>query len=354
MGRGLESLLPPGPRMVPGAGAPAANAAAAPPAISPSTSPISSAAVPPQVPPTNGDEISAAIFEPTEIEDLTPVEGTSAVIPEMSAQAAKLAVIAEIALDRIDNNPYQTRGLFPKEELRELADSIKVLGVMQPIVVRPAKEGRFVLVAGERRCRASKIAGKTTIPAIIRQVSDQQAAEMTIIENLQRQDLNCMEQARAFSRLSKEFNLTQEQIGIRTGCSRETVSNYMRLLKLPIQVQLMMVHGQLDFSMGRVLLNLMNLELATKVADLAVRKHMSVVQLEDLVFDTNVPLQKQQEPASRARHVDPNVRAAQTELERKLGVRVRIRDRKGKGKIVIEYANLEDFDRVIEMLKGKG
>ena len=259
--------------------------------------------------------------------------------------------IIEVALDSIDNNPYQTRGIFREDELRELADSIKASGVLQPIVVRP-KDGRYVLIVGERRCRASKLAGKENIPAILRLVSDEQAAEMTIIENLQRADLNCMEQARAFARLSQDFGLTQEQIGQRTGCSRESVSNYMRMLKLPFEVQKLLIEGQLDFSMARVLLTLIDPSQVVKVAERAIKEHLSVVQLEDLVFEINVPVEKGAE-TPQARWVDPNVRAAQQELERVLGVRVRIRDRKGKGKIVIEYATLEDFDRVLEMLKGK-
>jgi ParB family chromosome partitioning protein len=260
--------------------------------------------------------------------------------------------ILDIALDLIDNNPYQTRGIFREDELRELADSIKASGVIQPVVVRPAKDGRYLLITGERRCRASRLAGKERIPAIVRVVSEEQAAEMTVIENLQRADLNCIEQARAFARLSQEFGLTQEQIGQRTGCSRESVSNYMRLLKLPAEVQQMLVAGQLDFSMARVLLTLVDPSQIVKVAEKAIKDHLSVVQLEDLVFEINVPSVKGDE-SPKKRWIDPNVRAAQQELERLLGVRVRIRDRKGKGKIVIEYSTLEDFDRVLEMLKGK-
>jgi ParB family chromosome partitioning protein len=315
LGRGLSSLLPGAPRVVP------------PPAGTP-------AHIPAPPPPTNG---------------------TSAVVPDIHAQVERQpadGAILEIALDLIDNNPYQTRGIFREDELRELAESIKVSGVIQPVVVRPAKEGRYVLITGERRCRASRLAGKEKVPAILRVVSDEHAAEMTIIENLQRADLNCMEQARAFSRLSQDFGLTQEQIGQRVGCSRESVSNYMRLLKLPMEVQQMLIEGRLDFSMARVLLTLQDQAQVVKVAEKAIKEKLSVLQLEDVVFNINVPTVKSDQPKP-AEYVDPNVRAAQTELERVLGVRVRIRDRKGKGKIVIEYGTLEDFDRVIEMLQGK-
>jgi ParB family transcriptional regulator, chromosome partitioning protein len=311
LGRGLESLLPGGPRAVPGVGV-AAAAAADPPAH-------------------------------------------SAVLPEVfaQAQAASGQTVVQIALEAIEHNPYQTRYHFDKDALEELAESIKANGVVQPIVVRPGAEGKYLLILGERRCRASKLAGKATVPAIVRKVSDQQAAEMTVVENLQRQDLNCMEQAAAFGKLSRDFGLTQEQIGQRVGISRESVSNYMRLLKLPGTVMQYLQEGRLGFSEARVLLTLLDATQIPKIADEAVRKHLSVEQLEDLVFNTNVPLQKQEGEQHRARWVDPNVRAAQTEMERALGMRVRIRDRKGKGKIVIEYATLEDFDRVVEMLKGK-
>lgn len=312
LGRGLDSLLPSGPRVVENAG-------------------------------------GATVPQP-------------GVVAEIQAQAARGDAVVEIALDLIDENPYQTR-YFAKDEavsddfvattLHELAESIRANGVIQPISVRSGAAGRYVLILGERRCRASRIAGRTTIPAIVRKVSDQQAAEMTVVENLQRQDLNCMEQASAFQRLSQDFKLTQEQIGQRVGISRESVSNYMRLLKLPSSVAQYLQDGQLGFSEARVLLTLLDPTLIPKIAEKAVREHMSVEQLEDLVFNTNVPLQKEKQQGT-ARWVDPNVRHVQTELERTLGVKVRIRDRRGKGKIEIEYATLEDFDRVVGMLKGRG
>jgi ParB family chromosome partitioning protein len=261
--------------------------------------------------------------------------------------------ISRIALDRIDENPYQTRRAFDQKALEELAESIRANGIVQPIVVRPSSDGRYTLILGERRCRAAKLAGEMTIPAIVRQVSNEQAAEMTIVENLQRQDLNCLEQAHAFARLSREFGLTQEQIGQKTGCSRESVSNYMRLLKLPEEVQQLLVEGKLGFSEARVLLQLVNPETIPHFAKEAVEKQLSVAQLTALVDYANLPGDSAPDRENGTRWVDPNVRAIQTELEQLLGCRIRINDRKGKGKIVIEYASLEDFDRVVEMLKGK-
>ncbi len=296
LGRGLDSLLPGGPRIVPGA----------------PTAPVSSPGIAPAT---------------------------------VSAEG-----LVFLNLDQIVDNPYQTRRDFSEASLSELAESIKANGVLQPVVVRPAPDGRYLLILGERRCRASRVAGKTAVPAIIRRVSDEHAAEMTVVENLQRQDLNCLEQAEAYARLSRDFGLTQEEIGKRVGVSRESVSNYTRLLKLPRPVQHYLGTGQLGFSEARVLLTLIDANSIPKIADLAVEKQLSVKQLEELVSRTNAPAveREQAEPPK----VDPNVRAAQMELERLLGVRVQIRDRKGKGKITIEYSTLEDFDRVVEMLSG--
>lgn len=301
LGRGLDSLLPGGPRIVTGP----------------------TAAAPPAAPPV-----------------ATPSTHTAA-----SADA-----VIQLNLDLIAENPYQTRRDFAEPALAELAESIKASGVVQPVVVRPGPDGRYILILGERRCRASRLAGKATVPAIIRRVSDEHAAEMTVVENLQRQDLNCLEQAEAYARLSRDFGLTQEEIGKRVGVSRESVSNYTRLLKLPKPVQTYLGTGQLGFSEARVLLTLIDANSIPRIADLAVEKQLSVKQLEELVTKTNSPDVEQQQ--AEVHKVDPNVRAAQTELERLLGLRVQIRDHKGKGKITIEYSTLEDFDRVVDMLSG--
>lgn len=331
LGRGLESLLPSGPRVVAGT-AVAAN---------PNVAPISGGA-------TSGT--TAAGEAPA---GHVPQQGYP--VGDIQAMAERSGGVKEIPLELIDDNPYQTRKLFPDEALEELAESIKASGVVQPIVVRPGEEGRYVLVMGERRCRASKLAGKTAIPAIVRRVSDQQAAEMTIIENLQRQDLNCLEQAGAFTRLSRDFGLTQEQIGARVGLARETVSNYMRLLRLPGTVMQYLHDGELGYSEARLLLQFDDNEIISRVADEAVRQHLSVEGVEQLCIKAWVrdPDPSREPVMSRGRYVDPNVRAAQRNLEATLGMRVRIRDKRGKGKITIEYATLEDFDRVVGMLKGK-
>lgn len=290
--------------------------------------------------------------------------GTLDELATVAGQTADGEHAFELDLDRIDQNPHQTRQEFDQKALSDLAGSIQKQGILQPIVVRPGgvragvayPEGkeRFILILGERRFRASKMAGKTTIPAIVKRVSEQQAAEMTVVENLQRQDLDCLEQAAAFANLSREFNLTQEQIGNRVGVSREQVSNYLRLLKLPPEVLAALRRKDLTYSHARLLLSLSDDSQISKVARVVIAKKMSVALLAEMVMDKNVPtdlLKERQQ--SGARWVDPNVRAAQRSLEAALGMRVRIRDRRGKGKILIEYGTLEDFDRVVNMLKGK-
>jgi ParB family chromosome partitioning protein len=188
----------------------------------------------------------------------------------------------------------------------------------------------------------------------VRRVSLQQAAEMTIIENLQREDLSALEQAEAFRVLSKEFALTQTEIGARVGLSRESVSNYMRLLKLPEIVMERLAHKEFGFSEAKELLKLEDPELIIKTAKYIVEKGMTLDQVQTLLDPVpGMPGMAADRKKSGARWVDPNVRSAQLDLERMLGVRVRIRDRKGKGKIVIEYSNVDDYERVVEMLRGK-
>ena len=195
-------------------------------------------------------------------------------------------IVANLAIADIHKNPFQTRYVHDDDKLEELADSIRANGVVQPIVVRPSEEdeGRYILILGERRLHASKKAGKDTIPAIVRRVSLQQAAEMTIVENLQRDDLSALEQAEAFRILSKEFQLTQAEIGERVGLSRETVSNYMRLLKLPEVVMEQLATKQFGFSEARELLKLEDPDLITKTADYIIKKQLTFEQVETLIM----------------------------------------------------------------------
>jgi ParB family transcriptional regulator, chromosome partitioning protein len=340
LGRGLESLLP-GPRVVIPSGE----------------------HQPPTSESTGSDGRTVASRADFAHLAASPVVLGSAQAEVISLQAradesASRDVVANLAIDKIDKNPHQTRQVFDEQTLIELRDSIKEHGVVQPVVVRPAEEqGRYILVLGERRLRASKMAGKGTVPALVRRLSPQQAAEMTVLENVVREDLTCLEQAQAFKVLSQEFHLTQAQIAERIGVSRETVANYMRLLRLPQKVMTYMLEEKLTFSDARLLLALESDQQIEQLADEIVSKQLRWYEIEERVMHltTSVPASAetaQQTKARGARWVDPNVRAAQVDMERILGMRVLIKDRQGKGKIIIEYASVDDYERVVEMLRG--
>ena len=384
LGRGLESLLP-GPRVVAGTairpvGPPAGGDAGSRAGVSAPHSTSPNVPAPAAGVPFDGT-IRAVVDEaianaPAELRS-SGQPGAAVPTFDSSAQAAgdeTITIYAQaesrvpgnlvvnLAIADIDKNPFQTRYVGDDEALEELADSITANGVVQPIMVRPSEEdGRYILILGERRLHASRKAGKTHIPALIRRVSLQQAAEMTIIENLQREDLSALEQAEAFRVLSTEFKLTQQQIGERVGLSRVSVTNYMRLLKLPREVMQLLAEKRINFAEAKELLKLESDDQITQGALYAVKKGLTLEQIERMVLamtglESPFPGMPGQvvKKTSGARWVDPNVKAAQTDLERMLGVRVRIRDRKGKGKIVIEYSTVDDYERVVEMLRGKG
>ncbi|SEG17426.1 chromosome partitioning protein, ParB family [Bryocella elongata] len=277
-----------------------------------------------------------------------PVEAPAPVAAEPTGQPL------EIPLDKIDRNPFQTRTTFNEEKLAELAESIKASGVVQPIVVREGEkfkeDGRYTLITGERRLLASRKAGKTTIPSIVREVSNVQAMEMTIVENLQRADLNPIEQAHAFSRLAREFHMTQEQMAERTGKDRASVSNFLRLLKLPESVQVLVSAGELTFGHARALLALPDAEAIEQAARKVTALHLSVRSTENLVQNLLNPENRKVE-AKPAVAPDPNVKDAEDQLRRSLGLKVTIEDKKGKGKVIIEYSGVDDFDAILTALR---
>jgi ParB family transcriptional regulator, chromosome partitioning protein len=334
LGRGLESLLP-GPRVVP------------------STSEQRVATTDPATL-GNRSTSSAATVAVSPSAD-TPVPAEIISIQASSELASSGEVVTSLPLDAIDRNPYQTRSLFDEAQLAELRDSIREHGVVQPVVVRPAIEaGRFILVLGERRLRASKMAGKETIPTLVRRLSPQQAAEMTVLENVVREDLNPMEQAEAYRVLSQEFNLTQMQIAQRIGVSRESVANYMRLLRLPEEIKDYVAHGQISFSQAREILALQNREHILAVAQEVLLGRIGWDDLKHRIAELNgaaLPAPPAEAQSGNARWVDPNVRAAQTEMEQLLGVRVKIRDKNGKGTITIEYSTVEDYERIVDIVR---
>ncbi|MGC2404298.1 MAG: ParB/RepB/Spo0J family partition protein [Acidobacteriaceae bacterium] len=278
---------------------------------------------------------------------------TPAAAPSAAVAVADEGKPKEISVDQIERNPFQTRTSVDESALRELSASIAATGVVQPILVRPLANNRFQLIAGERRWLASKMAGKATVPAILRQVSDEQAMEITIVENLQRTDLNPMEQARAYDRLAHQFKMTQEQMAQRTGKDRASVANFLRLLRLPPDVQQKVEAGDLTFGHARALLSLESPELILKAAQKITALSMSVRQTESYVQGLIHPEKKPQGEEKVKPPLDPNVREARDQLQRALGLKVTIEDRKGRGRVIIEYSRLEDFDALLEAIAGK-
>jgi len=282
----------------------------------------------------------------------SPPPPAAAPAPAPSAAATSSEEVREIPLEMLDPNPYQTRTHINEAALEELAASIRASGVLQPIVVRYIDSGRYQLIAGQRRWAASQRAGKPTIPAIVRQVSNEQAMEMTIIENLQREDLNPMEQAHAFERLSNEFGLTQEQMALRTGKDRATISNFLRLLRLPEYVQSLISSGQLSAGHGKALLMLPSESLIVKMAERIYQQSLSVHQAEEMVHQWIAPDGPKPPKPERQHLSDPNVRGMERLLEEILGVRVSIKPRSNtSGKITFDYASLEQFDGIVERLR---
>jgi len=241
----------------------------------------------------------------------------------------------EIDIDLIEPSPYQPRTKFHEQGLDELARSIKASGIIQPLVVRPIGS-KFQLIAGERRWRAAQRAGLTKITAIVKQVPDELALEMTLVENIQREDLNAVEAARAFERLMDEFHMTQEQIAERTGKDRATVANAIRLLKLEKPIQDWIEEGKLSAGHGRALLAVPEQQLRLRYAHRAARGALTVRQIEKLAARRMQAKQPQPPPPP---HVDPNIRNALEELQRHLGTRIslRVKTKARPGQLVLEF-----------------
>ena len=241
----------------------------------------------------------------------------------------------EIDIDLIEPSPYQPRTKFHEQALDELARSIKASGIIQPLVVRPIGS-RFQLIAGERRWRAAQRAGLNKVSAIVKQVADELALEMTLVENIQREDLNAMEAARAFERLLDEFHLTQEAVAERTGKERATVANAIRLLKLEKQIQEWIEDGKLTAGHGRALLAVPEQQLRMRYAHRASRGALTVRQIEKLAA-RRTQGKHPQPPAPP--HLDPNIRKALEELQRHLGTRIilRLKTKVRPGQLVLEF-----------------
>ena len=254
--------------------------------------------------------------------------------------------LSNIPLDIIQRGKYQPRREIQSEALQELADSIKAQGVMQPIVVRPINNGRFEIIAGERRWRAAQLAGLDKIPAVIRDVPDEAAIAMALIENIQREDLNPIEEAFALKRLQDEFELTHQEVAAAVGKSRTTVTNLLRLISLSDEVKESLERGEIEMGHARALLTLDEMD-QRALARQVVAKDLSVRQTEALVRRVQQQLTK----AVPAHHIDPDIKNLEERLAEQIGVPVQLQhSAKGKGKLVLKYNSLDELDGILKHL----
>lgn len=262
--------------------------------------------------------------------------------------------LREIDIDRVLPNSHQPRKNFDEEALNELANSIREHGVVQPVVVRPLEDGFFQLIAGERRWRAAQRAGLGRVPAVVREAGEHAALELALIENLQREDLNPIEEAQAYERLIVDFGMTQEEVAQRVGKNRATIANMLRLLRLPPEVQQWLRENRLTTGHAKALLSLNDLDAILDSAKKIIQGNYSVRQAEMLVSRYSNGASGKDDPAGGHEAVDPNVRAAIHALEQALGTKVTMQESGGKGKIELHFFSFEEMNRLYEgLLRAK-
>lgn len=271
--------------------------------------------------------------------------GLEALFPEAGLEDRP--VIMRCPIEQVVPNRFQPRRRFDPERLQELAESVKSAGVVEPLIVRRAASG-YELIAGERRWRAAQLAGLAEVPVVVREVSDREALQLTLVENIQREDLNALELAEACQRLLSEFELTQEALAAWLGKDRATIANHLRLLKLPQEVKDALMEGRITMGHARALLALDSPEQQREALAEILRRDLSVRATEQLVQRDRAP----QEPARPVSRPDPNLRAVEESLRRALGTKVRIKGRQGRGTIEIAYYSAAELQRLIELLRA--
>jgi ParB family chromosome partitioning protein len=260
----------------------------------------------------------------------------------------KVEANLSISVDSIDANPFQPRTNFDEQSLEELASSIKKLGIVQPLTVRETGNGRYQLIAGERRLRAAKIAGITHVPAFVRTADDQAMLELALVENIQREDLDAIEVAISFQRLIEECRLTQEQLSDRVGKQRSTVTNYLRLLRLPAEIQLGIRNKHLMMGHARALINIEDPKKQINLYYKIIDGELSVRQAEELVRHLQTEKLKDPERAEKKRKLNEDFAQLSDHLDRIFSTKVNFRiNEKGKGKIVIPFETPEEMERIL-------
>ena len=281
--------------------------------------------------------------------------GLSSLIPEKtkrfgdgaSVSANKENEVLKISVDSIVPNPHQPRYYFDGENLKDLAESIREHGVVQPIIVTRLADGKYELIAGERRLRASKLIGNREIPVIVRQADEQEKLELAIIENVQRHDLNAIEEAKAYKRLKDEFSLTQEEIGKKLGKGRVAVANTMRLLELPVEIQRGIIENKITEGHARAILGLDNSEKQRALYELILKEKLTVRDVENKVREINVPghIRKMSHSV-----INPEIQDLENRLQQNLGTKIQIKKKGTSGKIMIDFFSEEEFDKIKNLL----
>ncbi len=270
------------------------------------------------------------------------------------APSEAVSSINEILIESIEANPFQPRTHFDQDALKELAESIKVHGIIQPITVRKLSEGKYQLISGERRWQASKIANLTVVPAYVRTANDEQMLEMGLIENIQREDLNAMEVALSYQRLITEFSLKQEQLGEKVGKNRTTVNNYLRLLKLPPDIQAALRDDEITMGHARALINIENTEDQLSIFKKIEKEDLSVRKVEELVRELSKGKEKKDVSAKETvptKNINAELQQLQSKLSSHFGTKVAVKGEDGnKGEIKIPFVSVEDLNRILDIL----
>jgi ParB family chromosome partitioning protein len=262
----------------------------------------------------------------------------------------KVEANLQISVDAIDGNPFQPRSRFDEQSLEELAVSIKQLGIVQPLTVRETANGRYQLIAGERRLRAARMAGLTHVPAYVRTADDQAMLELALVENIQREDLDAVEIAISYQRLTEECRLTQEQLSERVGKQRSTVANYLRLLKLPPEIQLGIKNKEITMGHARTLVNIDDPKKQIKVYYKIIDDDLSVRNTEDLVRALQTDSLKDSTKAEKKKKLNEDFEQLSGHLEKIFSSKVNFRiNEKGKGKIVIQFESPEEMERILSV-----
>ncbi|MFD0961762.1 ParB/RepB/Spo0J family partition protein [Paenibacillus chungangensis] len=273
--------------------------------------------------------------------------GLDALIPSLSVSDDDKVI--DVSLSELRPNPYQPRKSFDENSIKELAESIKQHGIIQPIIVRSVLRG-YEIIAGERRFRASQYCGNKTIPAVVRNFSDQQVMEIALIENLQREDLNAIEIAVAYQSLMDKFQLTQEELSLKVGKSRSHIANFVRLLTLPVEIKDNVSRGTLSMGHARALAGIKDVKIQKEMAGMAVSAEWSVRELEEAVKKLDVQ-EKPSAKKSKQRKNDPYIDHIEEALRERFKTTVKIKQQKDKGKIEIQYYNKQDLERLLELLQ---